>query len=106
MFRRRPLARAAIVGGGAYAMGKHAQRRSEQEAYQDQQISDLQAQQASAQYAAPVAPAAPAPPPPAPAAAGGTDPIEALERLGKLKEQGILTDAEFEVQKEKILQGM
>ena len=29
-----------------------------------------------------------------------------LENLAKLKEQGILTDAEFEIQKQKILQGM
>jgi putative oligomerization/nucleic acid binding protein len=105
MFRRRPLARAAIVGGTAYAVGKHAQRGQQAEADQDQRIAELEAQQqAPAQYAAPVAPAAPAPP--AAPAASGVDPIEALERLGKLKEQGVLTDAEFEVQKQKILQGM
>ena len=44
--------------------------------------------------------AAPAP------AAPQQDPMEQLEKLAKLKEQGILTDVEFEVQKQKILQGM
>jgi hypothetical protein len=29
-----------------------------------------------------------------------------LQQLAQLHEQGILTDAEFEVQKQKILQGM
>ena len=32
--------------------------------------------------------------------------MEQLQQLGQLREQGILTDAEFEVQKQKILQGM
>ena len=44
---------------------------------------------------------------PAPApAAPQQDPMEQLEKLAKLKEQGILTDVEFEVQKQKILQAM
>ena len=30
LFRRRPLLRAAAVGGGAYAIGKHAQRGEEE----------------------------------------------------------------------------
>jgi hypothetical protein len=32
--------------------------------------------------------------------------IEQLQKLGQLHEQGVLTDAEFEVQKQKILQGL
>ena len=31
---------------------------------------------------------------------------EQLQKLGQLHEQGVLTDAEFEVQKQKILQGL
>jgi hypothetical protein len=31
--------------------------------------------------------------------------VEQLEKLAKLKDQGILTDAEFEVQKAKVLAG-
>ena len=32
--------------------------------------------------------------------------IEQLGKLGQLHEQGVLTDAEFEAQKQKLLQGM
>ena len=32
--------------------------------------------------------------------------MEKLQKLAELHEQGILTDAEFEVHKQKILQGM
>jgi hypothetical protein len=71
-------------------------------AAQDQQA--VAAQQAAydqgaaqAQYAAP---------PPAPAApASGDDMIEQLEKLGELRDKGILTDAEFEAQKAKLLAG-
>jgi hypothetical protein len=48
---------------------------------------------------------APAPPP---AASGGMseEAMAKLKQLADLHTQGILTDAEFEVQKQKILQGM
>jgi Short C-terminal domain len=38
----------------------------------------------------------------APADAGG-DVVSQIERLGRLREQGLLTDEEFQAQKEKIL---
>jgi hypothetical protein len=64
---------------------------------------------AGAPAAAP-APGAAVPAAPAPAADGGpqTAPervIEQLERLNKLKEEGVLTETEFEVQKAKVLSG-
>lgn len=95
LFRRRPLLRAAAVGGGAYYMGKRRAESQEQDAYQDQRIGDLESQQ----QAPPPAPA------PAPAAAGGVsaEAVQRLEELGKLHEQGILTDEEFSQQKQKIL---
>jgi hypothetical protein len=43
--RRRPLMRAAVVGGGAYVAGRSMGRRAEQqqaEGEQDQRISDLE----------------------------------------------------------------
>ncbi len=59
MFRRRPLMRAAVVGGGAYMAGKSVANRqagqAQQEAEQDARISDLEQQQP-----------APAPPRPRP----------------------------------------
>jgi hypothetical protein len=43
---------------------------------------------------------------PAPAAAPAPDPLDQLKQLGELKASGVLTDAEFEAQKAKILQGV
>ncbi len=85
----RGVARTAVIAGTASAVGGRVQhRQNEKWAAQDQQ-------QAAAQQAA-------APPPPAPAAAE-EDPIEQLQKLGKLHEQGILTDEEFAAEKAKIL---
>jgi putative oligomerization/nucleic acid binding protein len=91
--RRRPLARAAVVGGVAYHAGKKAQEGREREYDQEARIEDLEAQQSAAQSA-----------PPAAAPGGMTDAkIEQLQKLGQLKEQGILTDEEFNAQKQKLL---
>jgi Short C-terminal domain len=98
MFRRRPLMRAAVIGGGAYAVGHHAANRSAQEADQNAQIDDLQQQQAAAP-AAP-APAAPAPAAPAPA---GPSLLDELNQLDALHQQGALTDNEFTAAKAKLL---
>jgi hypothetical protein len=65
---------------------------------------DAQPQQQQA-YAQP-APQQYAPPPPAPAV--GVDPdelIAQLEKLGRLRDNGVLTDAEFEAQKARLLAG-
>jgi hypothetical protein len=98
-FRRRPLLRAAAVGGGAYMMGKHRAQSQQREDYQDQAIGDLQSQQA--------APAAVAPAPVAAAPAGGisADALDRLAELGKLHDQGVLTDEEFSAAKGKLLAG-
>jgi Short C-terminal domain len=93
--RRRPLARAAVVGGVAYHAGKRGAQNAAAEQSQDQQIADLQAQQAQPQYA---------PPAPAPSA-GGADMVTQLENLKKLLDEGVLTQAEFDLQKQKILAG-
>jgi hypothetical protein len=90
--RRRPLLRAAAVGGGAYALGTHNARNRQREAEQDQQIDELQSQAS-----------APAPAP-APASGGiSSDAVEKLQQLAKLHEQGVLTDEEFTAQKERLL---
>jgi Short C-terminal domain len=87
--RRRPIARAAVVGGTAYAAGKAGARSANREA-------EEQAEQQA--YAAPPPPAA------APPAGGMTDDkIEQLKQLAELRDSGVLTDAEFEVQKAKLL---
>ncbi len=66
--------------------------------HQNQQIADLQAQQAQQQYAPPPQQYAP-PPPAAPASAGSDDMVTQLTNLKSLLDQGILTQAEFDMQK-------
>jgi hypothetical protein len=90
------MLRAATVAGGAavaYHAGKKVQGGRDQDAAQDEQISDLSQQQQQA----PAAPAAPA--------AGGMseDAMTKLKELGQLHEQGVLTDEEFAAQKAKVL---
>ena len=92
------------MGGGAYMAGKHRARREEEEAMQDERISGVEQQQ---QYAQPPPPPAAPPPQAAPQPSGGvsSDAIERLEQLGKLHEQGVLTDDEFAREKAKVLGG-
>lgn len=97
LFRRRPLMRAAMVGGGAYMAGKHVAHKQEAEAEQNEQIADLQQQQQ--QYAPPAAPAAA----PAAPAESREDAIAQLKDLKGLLDSGVLTQAEFDAQKTKIL---
>jgi hypothetical protein len=90
--RRRPLLRAAVVGGTAYYAGKKVQEGRESDADQEARLEDVEAQQAAQQ-------AAPAP-------GGMTDEkIEQLKKLGELRDSGVLTDEEFEAQKQQILGG-
>jgi hypothetical protein len=93
--RRRPLLRAAAVGGGAYLAGKRrAQMQADQQyqdAAQDQRISDLEQQQAA--VPAPRDPGGQ----PAPSMAGQ------LNQLADLHSQGVLTDDEFAAAKAKLL---
>lgn len=99
------MARTAVIAGTASAVnGRVARRQAEKYADRDAQImaSRSQAYQQDVAAAAPPPPA-PAAPAPAPAAAGEDDLIDQLERLGKLREQGILTDEEFAAQKAKLL---
>ncbi len=87
--RRRPIARAAMIGGTAYVAGKAGAKAGANQAAEQQQEQYEQA-----------------PPPPQAGGAMSEDSMEQLQKLAQLHEQGILTDAEFEVQKQKILQGM
>ena len=99
LMRRRPLLRAAAVGGGAYMAGKSRARSQDREMEQEQRIEELEAQ--------PPPPPAPAyaAPAPAPAAGPSDDAIAKLTQLGQLHEQGVLTDEEFTRQKTLLLDG-
>src|SRR5690348_9449128 len=95
--RRRPLLRAAMVGGAGYAAGKHRARAQEHEYEQDAQLAGMQ--QAPPQ----AAPAAAGPAPAAPMSE--SDRIAALKNLKDLLDSGVLTQAEFDAQKQKLLNG-
>jgi membrane protease subunit (stomatin/prohibitin family) len=85
MRRRRPLMRAAVVGGVAYHAGKKRAT-----AGQAEEEAPPQSQQ-----------------PPAPVAqpASGEDTVTQLTKLKELLDAGVLTQAEFDAQKQKILAG-
>jgi Short C-terminal domain len=79
----RGMARTAVVAGTATAVSNRVSRRQ----------GNRWAQQDEQQYAQ-----APAPPP-----AAAPDTVSQLKDLADLKAQGVLTDAEFQAQKAKIL---
>lgn len=97
--------RAAVVGGAAYHVGKKTQQGRQAEADQDAQIAELQQQQAAQQYAQPAPPPVAAAPAPAAAqpAAGGI--AEELTKLKGLLDAGVLTQAEFDAAKQRIIAG-
>jgi putative oligomerization/nucleic acid binding protein len=105
MMRRRPLMRAAVVGGGAYVAGRHMARKSDEqtaaEADQNQRLADLEAQQQQGQYQQP--PPQYQQPPPQAAPAQGPSMIDQLNQLNDLRQQGALTDEEFAAAKAKLL---
>jgi hypothetical protein len=86
----RGVARTAAIAGTATAVSNRVSRRQagRWQAQEDQQYAEQQQQQQA--------------PPPA-AAAPEKDMVTQLKELADLKAQGILTDAEFEAQKAKVL---
>ena len=84
----RGVARTAVIAGTATAVSNRVSRRQ----------AGRWAQEDQSQYDAYQEPA------PA-AAASAADPLEQLKQLGELKASGVLTEAEFEAQKAKILAG-
>ena len=92
MFRRRPLMRAAVVGGGAYVAGKKVQQSKQHTADQDAQLA---AQQQAPQAAGPAGPCR------QPRRQDG-----AAQAAQGAARHGVLTQAEFDAQKQKILQSM
>jgi len=93
------MARTAVVAGTATAVSNRVSRRQAGRwaAQDDQAYAAQQPQYAEPppQYAAPPAPAAPS----------ADDRLDQLQKLGELKAAGVLTEAEFEAQKAKILAG-
>lgn len=100
MFIRRPfarvgrpgllgtMARTAVVAGTATAVVGGVQRHQAARAQQSAELADYRAEEQAESM----------PPPPAAA-----DPVAELERLAALKQQGVLSDAEFSAAKSKLL---
>ena len=96
----RGIARTAAIAGTATAVSNRVSRRQagrwaakDEQAAQEQQAQEAQQQP---QYAQPQYAEAPAGP-------TTDDMLEQLQKLGELKTAGVLTDAEFEAQKARIL---
>ena len=93
----RGMARTAVIAGTATAVSNRVSRRQANRwAQQDDQQYAQQQYAQQQQYAAP---------PPAAPAAPERDVAAQLKDLADLKAQGILTDAEFDAQKARILAG-
>jgi len=101
--RRRPLLRAAAVGGGAYLAGKHvANKQADAQAAEDEQNARLDSVEQQQQGGYGSYPPQGAPPPPAEPAAGPSM-TDQLTQLADLHKQGILSDDEFTAAKAKML---
>jgi hypothetical protein len=92
--RRRPLLRAAAVGGVAYAAGKKGANSAEEEADPNAPAEQPEAEQQAT------------PGDPGPAAPSADQSMEELTKLKGLLDSGVLTQDEFDAQKQKILQNM
>ena len=107
------LKTAATVAVASSVHGRIQRRQQNRWAAQDQAAAGVPAPPPPAQYAAPAQPpqayAEPVPPPQAPAApaapADMNDRLAQLKQLGELLSAGVLTQAEFEQQKARILNG-
>jgi hypothetical protein len=92
----RGVARTAVIAGTATAVSNRVSRRQGRRwAGQEQEQYEAQAYDQQQAYA----------PPPAPAGPSEADLINQLKGLGELKAQGVLTEAEFEAEKAKLLGG-
>jgi membrane protease subunit (stomatin/prohibitin family) len=91
--RRRPVMRAAAVGGIAYAGAKAGVNAAGDEADPDAPAEQPEEQETAAADPAPAAPSADAS-------------MEELTKLKGLLDSGVLTQDEFDAQKQKILQSM
>jgi hypothetical protein len=97
----RGVARTAVVAGTASAVSGRVQRR-QQGRWAAQDAQNAQPAYAEPQYAPPP-PQYAAPPPAAPAGDDMDAKLAQLRELAGLRDQGVLTPAEFDAQKARIL---
>ena len=91
--------RAAMVGGAGYAVGKRRAAAAEHEQEQDAQIAAQQPAQAPPPQAAPAAV-------PAAGQSSETDRIDALTKLKSLLDSGVLTQEQYESERQRLTEGM
>ena len=91
--------RAAMVGGAGYAVGKRRAATAQHEQAQDEQIAAQQPQPAPPQAQAPAPAAAAAQP-------SETERIEALTKLKALLDSGVLTQEQYESERQRLTAGM
>ena len=106
----RGVARTAVVAGTATAVSNRVSRRQankwaaqDEQKYQEQMASQPPPPPPAAQPVYVQTEVVAAPPPTEEPVGDLNVKLDQLKQLGALKEQGILTDAEFEAQKAKIL---
>jgi len=98
----RGVARTAVIAGTATAVSNRVSRRQAGRwAEKDQQAADAQGYQDQQQY--PPQQQQQYAPPPEPQGDEMDAKLSQLKQLGELKSQGVITDAEFDAQKAKIL---
>jgi membrane protease subunit (stomatin/prohibitin family) len=85
----RTAARTAVIAGTATAVSGNVMRRQQRKAMEEYQQQGGQVAPAQEAQQAP--------------ASGGEDYVAELEKLAKLKDQGIITEADFEAKKKQIL---
>lgn len=96
----RGVARTAAIAGTATAVSNRVSRRQAGRWAAKEEQQEPEYQQQPPQYAAPP-PQYAAPPPPA--SDPMQDKLDQLKQLGDLKDQGVLSDEEFQQQKARIL---
>lgn len=100
----RGVARTAVIAGTATAVSNRVSRRQAGRwAAQDQQAYEHEVYEQQQQAAYAQQQPAYAQPPPAAASPDMSNQLAQLKQLGELKEAGVLSDAEFEAQKQRIL---
>jgi hypothetical protein len=97
----RGVVRTAVVAGTATAVSNRVSRRQAERWQQQGSYPSDQTEPAYVEQQPAYGAAAEPPPPAAPAA----DPIQQLKDLAALRDQGVLTDEEFETQKARVLGG-
>ena len=85
MRRRRPLLRGAAAGAAGYAIGKRAERRNAEGGQEDEYAGETEEDAGETEEGT------------------QSSAVDELRQLAELKKEGILTDEEFQAEKEKIL---